>query len=125
MLEEEINIYFNFLETEYFFKKLPEYNFVREVHNDFIKDNIIVKIIYEGDYYLKIIILNSIDMNLLNFSKKSIELKKYEYKSYYLHELIKIRENTLNELSIIVKENHEILNGNFDKLKFKNNLFWK
>ncbi len=125
MLEEEINICFNFLETEYFFKKLPEYNFVREVHNDFIKDNIIVKIIYEGDYYLKIIILNSKDKDLLSFIKNSTELKKQEYKSYYLHELIKIKKNTLKELSTIVKENDEILKGNFDNLKVKNFLFWK
>lgn len=42
--------YFNFLVNQYNFTKLPEYQHVREIHNDLSGNGLVIKLIYEGGF---------------------------------------------------------------------------
>jgi hypothetical protein len=119
MFESKIEIYFGFLVKEHGFIKIPEYNYVREVHNDFIKNDIVIKLIFDGDYTVEIIKLKHTDSDLLNFNKKSVELDYDDYRSYYLHDLKKLNANSLEELSKTVKENIELLDFNIEAFAIK------
>lgn len=119
MFEAEIDKYFGFLVKKHGFIKVSEYNYVREVHNDYIKNDIVIKLIFDGDYILEIIKLKHTDTDLLNFSKKSIELDYDDYRSYYLHDLKKIKTNSLEELSNSIKENIELLDFNIEAFTIK------
>ena len=117
MPEDEIKRYFGFLEKEYGFKKLPQYNYVRELHTDFIKDNIIVKIIFEGSYIIEVFKLKVDNSGLINGTAKVVQLSKDNYASHYLSELGKPDASSkgLEYYSSVLKANAEILHGNFSK----------
>ncbi len=119
MRELEVNNYFGFLVKEHGFIKIPEYNYVREVHNDYIKNDIVIKLIFDGDYIVEIIKLKHTDSDVLNFNKKSVELDYDDYRSYYLHDLKKLKTNSLEELSKTVKENIELLDFNIETFTIK------
>lgn len=48
VIEEDLEKVFHFLVDEFRFEKMPEYSHVREVYNDYWKNNLVVKFIYDG-----------------------------------------------------------------------------
>ena len=130
MLENSIDKYFGFLESEYGFKKIPEYNHVREIHNDYIRDNLIIKLIYEGSYVVDLMKLRVADKDLLDGNKRTIDYDYFYFKRYNLNQFIRNKksnksfqkeydsEKDLLYCSEILKNNPEILNGKTFKFSF-------
>ena len=48
---KEINSYFNFLINDFGFSGPISYHYVHEMHDDFIREDMAVKLIYDGDYF--------------------------------------------------------------------------
>ena len=126
--------YFGFLISDYGFTKMPEYCCVREIHNDFIKKDIIINIVYEGSYSIEILKPERLDPELMNGIKKSVEYDSNFFKRCNLLNLDpskknvglilseRITDRALEYYSKSLKENADILNGNFPKSSFKYNL---
>lgn len=134
ILSEVMEKYFGFLTSDHGFTKMPEYGYVREIHNDFIKKDIIINIVYEGNYSIEILKPERFDPELMNGIKKSVE---YDYNFFKRCDLLnldrskknvglilseQITERVLEYYSKTLKENLDILNGNFPKSSFKYNL---
>jgi hypothetical protein len=129
-LENSIDKYFGFLESEYGFKKIPEYNHVREIHNDYIRDNLIIKLIYEGSYVVDLMKLRVADKDLLDGNKRTIDYDYFYFKRYNQNQFIRNKksnksfqkeynsEKDLLYCSEILKNNPEILNGKTFKFSF-------
>ena len=125
ILSEDMEKYFGFLISEYGFTKMQEYSCVREIHNDFIKKDILIHIVYEGNFSIEILKPKRLDLELMNGIKKSIEYDSNFFKRCDLLnldpsmknvELILSERNTDRALvyySKSLKENANILNGNF------------
>ncbi|MDY0101826.1 MAG: hypothetical protein RBS07_02750 [Lentimicrobium sp.] len=73
MLEIIIDKYFGFLERDFGFKKIPEYKYLREIHNDYIKDNLIIKLTYEGSYIVEMMKSKVVEKDLLDGNKRTID----------------------------------------------------
>ena len=54
VIEEDLEKVFHFLVDEFRFEKMPEYSHVREVYNDYWKNNLVVKFIYDGTLRINI-----------------------------------------------------------------------
>jgi hypothetical protein len=87
MMENSIDKYFGFLERDFGFQKIPEYNYVREIHNDYIKDNLIIKLIYEGSYIVVLMKAKFTDKDLLNGKKKTLDYDNSFFRCYNLNQL--------------------------------------
>jgi hypothetical protein len=130
MFENIIDKYFGFLERDFGFKKIPEYNYVREIHNDYIKNNLIIKIIFEGSYIVDLMKAKFADNDLFDGNKKTIDYDYSFFKYYNLNQFtgnkktnISLQkkhdsENDLLYCSEILKNNPEILNGSTFKFSF-------
>ena len=130
MLENIIDRYFGFLESDFGFKKMPEYNYVREIHNDYIKDNIIIKLIYEGSYIIDLMKSKVAEKDLLDGNKRTIDYDYFYFKRYNLNLFTGNKrtriawqkehdsEKDLLHCSEILKNNPEILNGKTFKFSF-------
>lgn len=130
MLGNNIDKYFGFLERDFGFKKIPENTYVRETHNDYIRNNLIVKIIFEGSYIVFLMKAKFADKDLLNGKKKTIDYDYSFFKYYYLNQfagngkankaLVRGYDSAIDLLhcSEILKNNPEILNGNTSKFSF-------
>ncbi len=127
MLENSINKYFGFLESDFGFKKIPEYNYAREIHNDYIKNDLIIKITYEGSFYVELIKSKVPEKDFPEGSKKTIDnnyFKHYNLSQFDSNSGKKIffkendTEKDLLYYSEILKQNPEILIGNTFKFSF-------
>jgi len=58
IIELDLERHFYFLTTSYEFIKIPEYTIVREIYNDYQKNNLVVKLIYAGSLLVNIRTLN-------------------------------------------------------------------
>ena len=54
VIEEDLEKVFHFLVDDFRFEKMPEYSHVREVYNDYWKNNLVVKFIYDGTLRINI-----------------------------------------------------------------------
>ena len=54
VIEEDLEKVFHFLVDEFRFEKMPEYSHVREVYNDYWKNNLVVKFIFDGTLRINI-----------------------------------------------------------------------
>jgi hypothetical protein len=118
--------YFDFL-LRIGFKGPFEYNYVREVHTEYVKGNIIVEIIYEGSFWVFVSKTKKTIPELELGTKKIKDLTYFEYKSYNLFDLDPKRrlyksvyfnnsdEKDLWFFSRLLQDNPEILDGNFKK----------
>lgn len=134
MLENSIDKYFGFLERDFGYKKIPEYNYIREIHNDYIKDNLIIKLIYEGSYIVVLMKAKFTDKDLLNGKKKTLDYGNSFFRCYYLNLFAGNgkanntlangydSEKDLLRFSEILKNNPEILNGNTSKFSLLNRI---
>ncbi len=131
MLSNEIMKYFGFLIDKYSFVKLPEYQYVREVHNDFVGNKIIIKLNYEGSLLLEILKPKFDIMEIINNQKRTVD---YDYNSFDRYDLknLDLNREIYNAVSNknfpdkdfwyyskLLEENPEILNGDLTKLKWK------
>lgn len=125
MLENTVK-YFDFLK-QYGFSDLIEYQYVREIRRDYIKDNIIISIAYEGNYWVDFIKTKSIFPSLATGASKLKDLDFKDTQSYDLtvldtkniiYDAIDIDhedEKNLWYYSSLLKNNPEILNGDLAK----------
>ena len=126
-----INKYFGLLVKEYNFKGPYNYNYVREAHTDFVKGDLIVKIAYDGDYWVELIKTKKIYPNLENGTQKVTEIAYSELRHYDLSDLDRKRKlwNSISSENFpdkslwyyfnIIKMNPELLEGNFRKLTLR------
>ena len=131
MLSNNVMKYFGFLIEKYGFVKLPEYQYVREVHNDFVGNEIIIKLNYEGSLLLEILKPKFDIREILNKQKRTVDYDYYSFDRYDLKNLDLNREiydavsnknypdKDLWYYSKLLKENPEILMGDLTKLKWK------
>lgn len=123
--------YFGFLIEKYGFVKLPEYQYFREVHNDFVGNEIIIKLNYEGSLLLEILKPKFDITEILNNQKRTVD---YDYNSFDRYDLknLDLKREIYNAVSNknftdndfwyyskLLEENPEILNGDLTKLKWK------
>ena len=137
MTDLNVQKYFNFLVTEYNFNKPVTYNYVKEIHTDYIKENIVVKIIYEGTYSCALIKLDKIDKDLLAEKKRLIEINYNSMTYYNLSELDRNKklyksvskfnfpDKELWYYSTLLKNNSELLQGDFSKFSTINRFLRK
>jgi hypothetical protein len=105
ILFEDIGKYFGFLVTEYGFTKIPEYSCVREIHNDFIKKDIIINIVYEGNYLIEVLKPERLDPELMNGIKKTVEYDSNFFKRCNLLNLDSSKKN----VALILSDNEQIV----------------
>jgi len=117
LFEKDIDKYFGFLVTEFGYTKIPQYQYVREIHTDFIKDNLIIKLIFEGNFSLCILKARKIEPELLNYSKTTVDYDYNYFKRYNLEEITKSR-NIYNSFSTINFQNESV--ENYSKLLKEN-----
>jgi hypothetical protein len=118
------NKYFDFL-IDLGFKGPFEYYYVREIHTNYVKGNIVVNIIFEGSFWVYVIKTKKYIPELESGTKRIIDLDFSEYKSYdlfdldpkrYIYNSVEFNNQTEKDLwffSKLIKDNSEILNGNF------------
>ena len=124
----DIDRHFGFLDKSYGFIKIPEYGYSREVHNDYVKDGLIIKIVYDGDFWVDILkpkidisdilkgIKHSTDYNFSDFSLyklSNLDLDKSVWNSVSSDNF---PDKSLWYYAKLLRENSEILNGNLKKL---------
>ena len=131
MFKKELDKHFKFLETEFGFRKIPEYQFVREIHNDFIKDDIIIKLAYEGSFWIEILKTKNIETELVKNEKHTVDFNYNSFKRYNLQDLDSSRKiyNSVSSdnfpdkdlwyFAKLLKDNSEILKGDLSILTSK------
>lgn len=114
------------------FKGPFEYNYVREIHSDYVKKDIIIQIIYEGSFSVNIIKTKRIFPDLENGTKKVIELGYDEITWFDLMDLSSERikrysvdyketsEQQMLYYSKLLRNNPDILKGDLTKFKSVN-----
>lgn len=124
----DMNNHFSFLTEKFGFIKIPEYNFVREIHNDYVKDNLIIKIIYDGGFWIYILKPRFDIKDILIGKKRTMDFDFSKFKQYDLTNLDldksiwnSISSNNFPDKSLwyyskLLRENDEILNGKINKL---------
>jgi hypothetical protein len=131
MLANEIMKHFGFLVKEFNFIKLREYQYVREIHNDFVGKLIVVKQIYEGSFSIEILKPRFDIKELTEGKKRTID---YDYNDFERYDLtnLDLKRAVYNSIpggnlpdkdllyySKLLDENSEILQGDLTKLKWK------
>jgi len=131
MLANEIMKHFGFLVKEFNFVKLIEYQYVREIHNDFVGKFIVVKLIYEGSFSLEILKPRFHIKDLIEGKKRTIDYDYNDFERYDLKNLDlktavynsvsagNVPDKDLLYYSKLLNENSEILQGDLTKLKWK------
>lgn len=133
MLSNDVLKHFGFLVNEFGFVKLPEYHYVREIHNEFAGGGMIVKLTYDGGFWLNILVPKFDISPILNGEKRTVDYDNSLFKVYDLGNL-DLDKKIYNAVSIenfsekelwyyarLLRENPEILKGDLRKLKWK---FW-
>ena len=86
IFSDDILKHFFFLVDNYKFKKEKEYQYVREVHNDFIGEELIIKIYYDGHFFLDVKkkstsrIIKSMDSNNLKELAEKLKRNSFLFK---------------------------------------------
>lgn len=123
-----IDNYFSFLEKSFGFSKIPEYGYSRELHNDYVKNEIIIKIIYDGDYWVTILKPKINITDILKGDKHTTDYEFTDFDRYNLDNLdldksiwnsVSLQNSPFKKLvyySKLLNDNSEILNGNLKKL---------
>jgi len=131
MLANEIMKHFGFLVKKYNFIKLREYQYVREIHNDFVGKFIVVKLIYEGSFSIEILKPRFHIKDLIEGKKRTVDYDYNDFERYDLKNLdlkravynsvsaVKFPDKDLLYYSKLLNENPEILQGDLTKLKWK------
>jgi len=131
LFEKDLKKHFEFLETKFGFKKIPEYQYVREIHNDYIKNDLIIKLTYEGSFWIEILKTKKVEPELINNKKTTVDFDYNYFKRYDLRNLDsskKIYNSVSSEnfpdkelwyFSKLLKDNPEILIGDLSKLTLK------
>ena len=135
--KKDLKRYFDFLVDEYGFIKIPQYQYGREIHSDYIKDDLIIKLVYEGSYTLEILKAGKIEPELLDHSKTTVDFDYSYFKRYDIAKLDpsgKIYNSVSSDnfpdkdlwyFSKLLKDNPEILTGDFSKFTWKYRLLKK
>lgn len=122
--------HFGFLVQKFDYVKLPEYQYVREVHNDFVGKNIVIKLSYDGSFMLEILKPKFEIEQLLNGQKRTVDYQYYSFDRYDLRNLDLNKEIYLSVskdnfpdkdlwyYSKLLQENSEIVKGDLTKLKW-------
>ena len=120
----------NFLTTEFGFIKMPTYQYVREIHTDYIGENIVSKIVYDGGEWMHIFEPKFDARRLILDSKKTTD---YEWGQFIWHNpQVLAQTNLWKRIAIdqysypytmwdyvtLLKANPEILSGDLSKLKW-------
>tara|TARA_R110002051_G_scaffold296083_1_gene362075 strand:- start:2116 stop:2526 length:411 start_codon:yes stop_codon:yes gene_type:complete len=120
--------HFSFLTEKFGFIKVPEYNFVTEVHNDYVKEGIIIKIVYDGGYFIHVLKPRFDIKDIIDGKKRTTEFDFSKFKQYDLANLDldgsiwnSVSSNNFPDKSLwyyskLLMENHEILEGKLNKL---------
>ncbi len=117
-----------FLTQKFGFVKIPEYSFVREIHNDFVKDGMIIKIVYDGGVWINILKPRFEIKEIITGEKKTTDYPITKFKQYNLKNLDidktiwnsvnydNLTDKSLWYFSKLLRDNNEILDGNLEKL---------
>ena len=129
-IKNEVSEYFNFLVEEYDFLTPITYQYVKEVYTDYNKKNIVISISYDGGYFCSLIKIKRFDNELLDENRKLINID-YKERKYYDLTILDISKDLYKSLSnvdskirslvyysTLLKNNPEILNGDFRKFSF-------
>ena len=128
---ENTDKYFEFLK-QYGFSDPIQYSYVRDIHRDYIKGNLVISIAYEGNFWVEIIKTKHTFPSLATGLSKVTDLDFKDKKSYDLNLLDSKKklfksincadqdEKNLLYYSSLLKNNPEILNGNLRKFSFTN-----
>lgn len=126
-----INNHFGFLEKSFGFIKIPEYGYSRELHNDYVKDEVIIKIVYDGDYWVDLLKAKINTKDILKGIKHSTDYELPDFERYKLSNLDldksiwdsvnsdNLPDKSLRYYSKLLQENKEILNGNLKKFSWR------
>ena len=130
ILAKDIMKHFDFLVKDYHFIKYPEYRYVREIHNDFVRNDLIIKLHYEGSFELEILKPKINIQDILNQKKRTVDFDYNQFDRYDLKNLDldkKIHNSVSSDnfpdkdlwyFAKLLKKNPEILDGNLNKLKW-------
>jgi hypothetical protein len=128
--------YFDFL-PDLGFKGPYEYNYGHEMQSDYVKKDLIIKIAYDGRYWVFVIKTKKVIPELEEGTKTLKDLDIKLYRSYDLEYLDPNKKlfnsvdfNTKPEkylwyYSKLLRDNPEILNGNLSKFSIVNYLLRK
>ena len=121
IIEPDLEKYFHFLSNDYGFKKMAEYSYTREVFNDYLKDGILIKFIYDGTLRVNITKIKDYNQSYYfsarNF-KKIIRLNQEITKEKF-HKIYNEEGHFKEQAELIsdtFKNNPELLRGNLFKL---------
>tara|TARA_R110002049_G_scaffold68166_1_gene176854 strand:- start:17190 stop:17636 length:447 start_codon:yes stop_codon:yes gene_type:complete len=130
IFENDIKKHFRFLTVNYGFIKIPEYQYVREVHNDYVKQGLIIKISYDGGFRIDILKPKFEMKDILDGKKWTTDyditsFKEYDLKNLDVNKKIwnsvgsdNAPDKSLWYFAKLLKDNPEILTGNIKKLKW-------
>jgi len=138
MLLNWIDKYLSFLESEHSFVKMPDYNYVREIHTDFIKGNLVLNIAWDGGYFIR---LFKVPDNLVDdiyagkikpakidlFTRKNYNLEKLDPGKRIYNSISgdNFPEKEIWYVATLLKKNPEILDGDMSSFRFSNRLLDK
>mgnify|MGYP001182256712 FL=1 len=126
-----IDKFFDFLVTDFEFKGPFSYSYVREYHTDYVKGNLIVKVMYDGGFWVGLIVLKNPNPEIETGKLRVVDIDYSKTKSYELEELdwkkklwnsvssSNFPDKSLWYYSKILKQNPEILEGNLKKLSMR------
>jgi hypothetical protein len=136
-LENNIKKYFDFLFSEHNFSAPIFYNIAYEEHIAYIKDDFFINIAFDGSYWVTIDKYSQTLQEVLSGKTKINDLDYRKLRSYYLSQLDPKKElyNSIQNLTghekdlyyyvRLLKDNPEVLNGNFKKFSLWNTLLRK
>ncbi len=131
MLIYNVYKYFDFLITDFGFSRIKDYSYSREEHTDYVKKNLIIKVIYDGDFWVELLKSNKNLPELQDGAKRTVDFEYNNFKRFDLKSLDpqnKIYNSVSSEnfpekklwyYSKLLKENSEILEGDMSKFSFK------
>jgi len=130
IFENDIKKHFGFLTAKFGFIKIPEYQYAREVHNDYVKQGLIIKISYDGGFNLDVLKPKFEMKDILNGKKRTTDyditsFKDYDLKNLDLNKKIwnsvgsdNAPDKSLWYFAKLLKDNPKILIGNLKKLNW-------
>lgn len=130
-LDDLVDKYFGFLETDFEFVRVASYGYSRETHFDYIKENLIIKICYDGGFFVSILKSKKTENDLITNKKRTIDYDFKFFRNYDIRQLDidnKIfnssyvqmsKETELKYYSELFRQNPDILNGDLNKLTLK------
>lgn len=126
-----IDKYFDFLIAGHKFNGPYSYQYVREFHTDYVKGNLIIKVAYEGDFWVDMIMLKNPNPEIENGHLRVVDLDYSEIKYFNLEKLDWKKKfwNTVSSSNLpdkrlwyysnILRQNPELLDGKFEKFTLR------